>query len=501
MKNARLWLAVTLFAAFGCTSAPPAPKAGPQYALTHQERLPLEQQNHTYRWLDITQEVAARDVDRNGARPTVLSRQMMIWAVAMYDAWAAYDPLAVGTRLGGTLRRPIAEHTLANKNKAVSYASYRALLGVFPDDAAYLRDEMRAMGYDPADASVDTSTPQGVGNVAAEAVLAYRRRDGANQLGDEPGGDGAPYSDYTHYQPANPPDRIVDADRWQPIPFTRADGSQFTPGFLTPHWYRCKPMVLLSSDQFRAEPPPTTKTNDAELRRQTEQVLAFNAGLTPREKAIVEFMRDGPRSTGQSGHWLRFAQDVSRRDAHDLDRDVKLYFAVAVAAFDAFVACWETKRYYDSSRPWTLVRHYFRGQRVRSWAGPQGGVVEQPAEEWYPYSPRVFVTPPFPGYTSGHATVSGACAKILELFTGSDTYGALERRRCCLLTETTPGDEVTLELPTFSATAEMAAQSRALGGYHIPIDNDVGLRIGRELAVWSWPKYREYFEGVASVRP
>ena len=40
-------------------------------------------------------------------------------------------------------------------------------------------------------------------------------------------------------------------------------------------------------------------------------------------------MRDGPRSTGQSGHWLRFAQDVSRRDQHDLDQDVKLFFAVA----------------------------------------------------------------------------------------------------------------------------------------------------------------------------
>ena len=255
MKHARLWLAASLFAALGCTSTPPATQPGPQYALTHQERLPLEEQNYAYRWLDITQEVGARDVDRNGARPTVLSRQMMIWAVAMYDAWAAYDPVAVGTRLGGALRRPLAEHTLANKNKAVSYASYRALLGVFPGDAEYLRDQMRAMGYDPSDASTDTSTPQGVGNVAAAAVLAYRRNDGANQFGDEPGSNGAPYSDFTHYQPVNPPDRIVDPDRWQPIPFTRADGSQFTPGFLTPHWYRCKPMVLLASDQFRAEPP------------------------------------------------------------------------------------------------------------------------------------------------------------------------------------------------------------------------------------------------------
>ncbi len=491
-----------LFATAACSGGPP-PVADDQlrYALTHQELVPLAEQNAAYRWLNVTQEVAAREVDRIGARPTILSRQMMIWAVAMFDAWAAYDATAVGTRLGGSLRRPAAERTIANKEKAIAYASYRALLGVFGGDAAYLREQMLALGFDPDDASHDTSTPQGIGNTVAAAVLEHRLHDGSNQLGDEPGSDGTPYSDYTGYRPVNPPDRIVDPDRWQPIPFTRADGTTFTPGFLTPHWFRVTPLVLESAAQFRAEPPPTTKTDDARLKQQTDEVLAYNQLLTPMQKAIVEFMRDGPRSTGQSGHWLRFAQDVSRRDHHDLDQDVKMYFSVAVAAFDAFVACWETKRFYDTSRPWTLVRHYYRGRLVRGWAGPQGGVVSMPAEEWHPYSPYVFVTPPFPGYTSGHATVSGACSKILELFTGSDAYGATERRRCCVLTEVHTGDEVALDLPTFSGTAEMAALSRAMGGYHIPVDNDVGLRIGREIAVWSWPKYRAHWEGTATVRP
>ncbi|HRH95511.1 MAG TPA: vanadium-dependent haloperoxidase, partial [Prosthecobacter sp.] len=247
-------------------------------------------------------------------------------------------------------------------------------------------------------------------------------------------------------------------------------------------------------------PPPMTTTDDAALRQQTEQVLAYNQKLTIEEKAMVEFMRDGPRSTGQSGHWLRFAQDVSRRDKHTLDQDVKLYFVIANVAHDAFIACWETKRFYDSSRPWTLVRHYYAGQRIIGWAGRDGGTKEMPAEDWHPYSPPSFITPPFPGYTSGHATVSGACAKMLELFTGSDNYGFIEQRRHCELTESNPGSEVSLNLPTFSSVAEMAALSRALGGYHIPVDNDVGLKVGREIAVWSWPKYQDYFKGAAQVR-
>ena len=122
-----------------------------------------------------------------------------------------------------------------------------------------------------------------------------------------------------------------------------------------------------------------------------------------------------------------------------------------------------------------------------------------PAEEWHPYSPEVFITPPFPGYTSGHATVSGACAKMLELFTGSDRFGVKARRKCCELTERDAGGELDLDLPTFTATADMAALSRAMGGYHIPIDNNVGLKVGRELATWSWPKYQAYFNGTAPV--
>ena len=68
-----------------------------------------------YTLLDICEEAAAKDVDRYNARPTVLARQMAIWATAVYDAWAAYDEKAVGTRLGATLRRPKKEQTLANK--------------------------------------------------------------------------------------------------------------------------------------------------------------------------------------------------------------------------------------------------------------------------------------------------------------------------------------------------------------------------------------------------
>ena len=466
-----------------------------------------------YDWLDITLEATAREHERNAPRPTVGSRMLMIITTAMYDAWANYDDKAVGTRFGGTLRRPPNERTEANKRTAIAFAAYRAMLDLFPEDKSWLAEQMRKNGYDPNDNTIDVTKPQGIANVTTAALLEYRHQDGANQLGDEEGSNGKPYSDYTFYRPVNPWNKIVDPDCWQPIEFTLAEGKKATPGFLTPHWYRVKSFGLERSDMFRPGPPP--KVGSDELKKEIDEVLMYNASLTLEQKAIVEFMRDGPRSTGQSGHWLRLAQAVSLRDKNDTDTDVKMYFAVGVATFDAFIAAWEAKRYYDSSRPWTLIRYYYKGQKIRGWSGVGKGVAMIPAEEWHPYSPQSFITPPFPGYVSGHSTVSAAGAKILELFTKSDFFGATEQRHPGELTEEgiscelkqsfdgKPGARVegdgivTLKMPTFSSAAEMAGISRVMGGYHIQADNVAGLELGRKVSNHIFPKIESYFNGTA----
>ena len=253
------------------------------------------------------------------------------------------------------------------------------------------------------------------------------------------------------------------------------------------------------------------------MKKEVAENILTNGNLTLRQKAIVEFMRDGPRSTGQSGHWLRCAADVSRRDRYTLDQDIKLFFAVANVVFDPFISCWDTKRVHDSARPWTLVRHLYKGQAVVGYLSLGKGFGPIAAENWLPYSPANFVTPPFAGHTSGHATASGAAAKMLDLFTGAKRYEAVAIRVAGDLTESgfyaahmqalngvvdpkMPDNRtVRLAMPPFSGTAEMAAESRMLGGYHIATDNRVGLEVGRKIAAYSWPKYRAYFDGTAKV--
>jgi len=252
-------------------------------------------------------------------------------------------------------------------------------------------------------------------------------------MGDEIGCNGKPYADYTMYEPRNPIDREIDPDSLAADPVRGWQRGHVLSRILTPHWYRVKPFALERCDQFR--PPPFPKVGSPELKQQVDECIAYNGSLSLEQKTIVEFMRDGPRSTGQSGHWLQFAEDVSRRDKFDLDQDVKLFFAIANTAFDAFIAVWDAKRFYDSARPYALVRHYYAGQTVVGYLGPGKGFGAIPAERWHPYSPATFVTPPFPGYASGHSTVSGACSKMLELFTGNDRYGAYYRHKAGRWTE------------------------------------------------------------------
>src|SRR5204862_2203754 len=64
--------------------------------------------------------------------PPMVARALAVGHTCIYDAWAAYDNKAVGTRLGGSLRRPPPERTLANTRQAISLAAYRPPAALFP---------------------------------------------------------------------------------------------------------------------------------------------------------------------------------------------------------------------------------------------------------------------------------------------------------------------------------------------------------------------------------
>ena len=445
------------------------------------------------RWNDVLLEC----IRRSKLGPPMVARALGVTHTCGYDAWAMYDDVAVGTMFGGALRRPAAERTEANRERAYSYAEYRALLDLFPGQTSLIRAKMAELGYDPDDASGDPLTPAGIGNSCAKAVTNFRHGDGANQLGDlHPG----PYTDYTGYVPVNAADEIIDPNRWQPLRFADGLGGFVVPGFVAPQWGAVTPFALTSPSEFRPGPPE--RYPHGEYVAQAEKLLQLNAHLDDTQKMIAEYWADGPRSELPPGHWTLFGEYVSERDHHTFDADVKLFFALGNAEMDAGIAVWEAKRFYDSERPITAIRFLKAGKKVLAYVPFRGPTVID-GEDWLPYQPATFVTPPFPEYPSGHSAFSAAGAEILRRFTGSDAFGAqvtIPAGAGRLEPGFAPAHDVTLVWATFSEAADQAGFSRRLGGIHFEQGDIESRRLGRLVGARVWDKAQSYIDGTAAPR-
>lgn len=437
--------------------------------------------NVAYKWGKMALDATANDTEKFKPRPTITSRYLGLIFTSVFDAWSRYDAQATPVYLTGIERRPTAEQNIANKEKAISYAAYHTMCEYYFTDKPLFDQLMMDLGYDPTIVTMDATTPEGIGYLAALSVISARKFDNSNQYGTHEGSMGQAYADYSGYKPVNTIDKNVDLNKWQPKYFEDEKGMKYEPNCLTPYWQDVTPITMEKADQFRPGPPPMVGSD--QLAAEVKEVVDVHGKLTDEEKALVEFMRDGPKSVQQAGHWLLFAQKVSAKDMHTLDQDVKMYFLNQITAMDAFIAAWDAKMHYDYARPYALVHEYYKDKEIFGWAGPEEGWKKMKGSEWRPYSPSAFLCPPFPSYVSGHSAVSGACGEALRLYKGTDEFGGSQELQAGYLTEPNNlGKKVTLHFPTFTEAAEMAGQSRVLGGYHIQADNVAGLQLGRDVA-------------------
>jgi len=243
----------------------------------------------------------------------------------------------------------------------------------------------------------------------------------------------------------------------------------------------------------------------------------------------------------------------------DLEWDVKCYLALGGAMHDVAVAVWGAKGWYDSVRPISAIRYmadrgqssnpagpsyhpsgirlypglievvtaettapgarhaHLAGQEgkiaLRSWRGP--GYISNPqttvagvgwilAANWWPYQRPTFVTPPFPGYTSGHSAYSRAAAEVLTFITGSPYFpGGLGEFSCpeneFLVFEDGPSVDVTLQWASYYDAADQSALSRIWGGIHPGFDDLPSRRMGSVIAVDAFHNATKHFGGGAGA--
>jgi hypothetical protein len=470
--------------------------------------------------------------------PTITARALGVLNTAMYDAWAAYDSKAKGTRPDGPAQQINADdNTVENKSKAISYAAYRVLVDLFSgvptSKLQAYADQMAALGY-PIDTTTMDTSPQGIGNKAAKAVLDYRHDDGSNQLNG--------YADTTGYQPENTWNSVPAPSHWQPLCVLSATGaSKFAAGApdapsspvpsatscnldpvtgkvadpnwtiqkpLTPQWENVKPFSDLDPDtHFPSQGPvifqlpgPPMDPDGSYSSTEISTALTDTANLTDISKAKAEYWADGPKSEFPPGHMIVFAQVMSRMKGDTLDQDAKLFFAMGNAVMDASISAWAAKYEYDCVRPTTAIRVEYKDKLVTSWLGPNKGYGKVLGQDWQPYQAVNVVTPGFPEYVSGHSTFSAAGRTVLAAFFGSDNFGARVTIKAGSsgIEKNTPAKDVVLSWKTFTAAADEAGWSRRYGGIHFQSGDENGRTLGKVLGYNVWTKAQTYFDGTAT---
>jgi hypothetical protein len=415
--------------------------------------------------------------------PTVAARALAVTHTAIYDAWAAYDPVAVGTRLGGALRQPAAERTVDNKSRAVSFAAYAALVELFPARQATFAQTMAARHA--VDGS-DTWIAARRGNNAAQAVLDFRHRDGSNQLGDEPGG----MPGVAHLTPATSltPERGPQADRWRRWPAAAAAGAtECTEDPDVPDPAGDRALFALTSGPSAVPVPDKDGKLNGQFVDQVDKMIQYPADDTRKTGCRVLGGRPGqdPPGTGTA----RPVGGPPRRP-HPLDR-CPMFRAPPPAM----------KNQPDAKAPDSVRRSRRCGTctGARSRRG-RTALVLLHQRWWIPYRPPNDPAPPFGEYASGPSPFSAAAAEVLTAFTGRGNFELkvpIAAGSSKIEPGAVPAKAITLSWTNFRYAAEQAGLSRQYGGLHFEHGDKDARAAGAKVGINAWAKAVTYFNGSA----
>ncbi len=242
---------------------------------------------------------------------------------------------------------------------------------------------------------------------------------------------------------------------WRPTPPARAAA-------LYPEWHTLRPLAIRTLKNLPPVDPPAMNTD--EYARDFNEVKSLG-GLRSRARSadqtvIALFWNDGPGTCTPPGHWNLIAEEVSLARGLSLQENARLFALLNLALADAGMACWECKYRFRLWRPVTAIHE----------ADRDGNAATEKDAAWSP----LLDTPPFPTYTSGHSTFSGAAAAVLAGFFGKDAIPFEVR------SDGYPGSLRAYK--GFSHAAEEAGRSRIYGGIHFEFDNREGLALGRAVA-------------------
>ncbi|MEO8210217.1 MAG: vanadium-dependent haloperoxidase, partial [bacterium] len=233
---------------------------------------------------------------------------------------------------------------------------------------------------------------------------------------------------------------------WVPTPPALASALQ-------PRWGNNRPFITsnITTNQPPSPIPFSTNTNSTFYAEELE-VYTTGISLSTEQRNIALFWADGGGTFTPAGHWIAITQQILNSLNSKLDVAALAFTKVGISQTDAFISCWKTKFIYNVLRPITYIRTYIDST-------------------WSP----LIGTPPFPDYTSGHSSQSGAASQVL-----SDMFG--------YNVSFTDNSHPELAIPprsftSFYQASEEAAISRLYGGIHYRSSNERGVQCGRQIGM------------------
>jgi membrane-associated phospholipid phosphatase len=358
--------------------------------------------------------------------------------LAVHDALNAIEP-RYATWLAPS-PAPGADPTAAAAGAAFAVASDQ-----YPGERQRFAAELERWLSRVADGPAKSAGSE-LGSATAAAVLAARqedRWDGEGEYEWQPAAPGV-YAELGAHS-GTPPGFVFGAGWAQAVPFTLGDPADF----------RAPP------------PPPIDSAAYAEALAEVREVGALDSATRTADQTHQAMWW---KEFVESSH-NRLARRLVREEGLDLWRAARLFALLETSIYDAYLAVFDDKFFYNHWRPYTAIRR----------ASQDGNPATEEDPEWDNLHRHTYA---FPSYPSAHGTACAAAATVL-----ADTFGAerpvtmtTERvDRGGPLSEKMPIEPASRTFASFAAAAEECALSRLYLGIHFRYDSVAGTELGRRV--------------------
>jgi hypothetical protein len=400
--------------------------------------------------------------------PTRTARVLAIESTAVFDAVNAID---------GSYAPYLVKDVKASKGASIeaaaAQAAHDALASLYPYQSATFDAALTAdlAKIAPGPAAQGTA----VGAAVAQEIIAARTNDGS-QIDAV----GQPINWKYGQQPG----------QWRPDPY------HATAKPLTPDWGQVKTFGVKSATQFGAPAPPSlTSKAYADAFQEVKAYGALNSTVrTPEQTQIGIFWGyDGtPGLCAPVRLYNQIAETLAVQQHNSEVQNARFFALVNIAMADAGITCWNDKYRYDFWRPITAIRENDAGTGPSGLGSGNPYLVGQGDPTWQPLGAPADngggtnFTPPFPSYTSGHATFGGALFGVMRDFFGTDrihfTVTSDEFNTITVDQNGNPRPFISRSFKSFSQAADENGQSRIYLGIHFAFDKAQGIRSGNGIA-------------------